>query len=224
MKARFCDDLGPDGFGWIVDEPMTRTSHALAADRKVWLVDPVDWPDAIGRALKLGEPAAVLQLLDRHNRDCAALAERLGIPHLVTPDEIPGSPFECIAVKRMKHWAETALWWHETKTLVVAEAVGTNAFTTGGRDRVGVHLLLRLTPPRVLAAYKPDRLLVGHGEGVGSDPWGSGVRPLGQGPAAAAALEHALETSRRGLPAVVLRLPFAGRRRRYSGSQDTSTT
>jgi hypothetical protein len=30
MGIRFCDDLGGDGFSWIVDESMTRTSHALA--------------------------------------------------------------------------------------------------------------------------------------------------------------------------------------------------
>ena len=72
---------------------MTRTSHALAAAGKVWLVDPVDWPDAIDRATSLGEPAGVLQLLDRHNRDSAAIAERLGVPHLTAPRELPGTPF-----------------------------------------------------------------------------------------------------------------------------------
>jgi hypothetical protein len=45
----------------------------------VWLVDPVDVPEAIERARSLGEPAAVLQLLDRHGRGCAAVAERLGV-------------------------------------------------------------------------------------------------------------------------------------------------
>ena len=198
MNLRFCDDLGPDGFSWIVAESMTRTSHALAAAGKVWLIDPVDWSDAIDRALALGEPAGVLQLLDRHNRDCAALAERLDVPLLVAPDEVPGSPFECIAVKRRKRWRETALWWPDSRTLVVAEAVGTNAFYTGGKSPVGVHLLLRMTPPKVLAAYEPDRLLVGHGEGV-------------HGPAAAAGLRHALEHSRGELPGVLVRLPFAGR-------------
>ena len=197
-ECRFCDELGQNGFSWIVDEAMTRTSHALAAAGKVWLIDPVDWPDAIDRALALGEPAGVIQLLDRHNRDCAALAERLDVPLLVAPDEVSGSPFECIAVKRRKRWRETALWWADSRTLVVAEAVGTNAFYTGGKSPVGVHLLLRLTPPKALAAYEPNRLLVGHGEGV-------------HGPAAAVGLRHALEHSRGELPGVLVRLPFAGR-------------
>ena len=198
MNLRFCDELGQNGFSWIVDEAMTRTSHALADGGKVWLVDPVDWPDAIDRTLALGEPAGVLQLLDRHNRDCAALAERLDVPLLVAPDEVSGSPFECIAVKRRKRWRETALWWPDSAMLVVAEAVGTNAFYTGGKSPVGVHLLLRMTPPKALAAYEPDRLLVGHGEGV-------------HGPAAAVELRHALEHSRGELPGVLVRLPFAGR-------------
>ena len=47
MTFRFCDDLGADGFGWIVDEAMTRTSHALAVEGRMWLVDPLDWPEAI---------------------------------------------------------------------------------------------------------------------------------------------------------------------------------
>jgi hypothetical protein len=163
---RYCDERGEHGFSWIVDEPMTRTSHALAADGKVWLVDPVDWADAIERAGSLGEPAGVLQLLDRHNRDCAALAGRLGVPHLVAPDDVPGSPFECIPVVRRSRWQERALWWAGTRTLVVAEALGTNSFFTGGKAGIGVHLLLRMTPPRMLEGHDPEHLLTGHGEGV----------------------------------------------------------
>ncbi len=199
MDVRFCDERGEHGFSWIVDEPMTRTSHALAADGKVWLVDPVDWADAIERAGSLGEPAGVLQLLDRHDRACAALAGRLGVPHLVAPDEVPDSPFECVSVVRRSRWQERALWWAETRTLVVAETLGTNAFFTGGKAPVGVHMLLRMTPPRVLGAYDPEHLLTGHGEGV-------------HGPGTADAVTSALAESRRRLPGVLARLPFAGRR------------
>lgn len=198
MGFLFCDDAGDDGFGWIVDEAMTRTSHALAADGVVWLFDPVDWPEAIERARGLGEPAGIVQLLDRHNRDCVALADRLGVPHIVVPDALPDSPFECVAVKRSSRWRETALWWPATRTLLVSEALGTNRFFTGGTSLLGVHLLLRLTPPRELGAFAPERILVGHGAGV-------------DGPGATEALREALRTSRRGLPGVLLRLPFAGR-------------
>lgn len=198
-EFRFCDDLGTDGFGWVADEAMTRTSHALAAGGKVWLVDALDWPEAIERALGLGTPAGVIQLLDRHDRDCAALADRLGVPHVVAPDELPGSPFACVPIVRRKRWRESALWWPETRTLVTADALGTNRFFTGGKAPVAVHLLLRLTPPRVLGGLEPERVLVGHGEGVHGD-------------GAADAIREALRTSRRGLPGALVRLPFAGRR------------
>jgi len=110
MTFRFCDELGPDGFGWLVEETMTRTSHALAADGRVWLVDALDWPEAIDRALGLGEPAGVIQLLDRHNRDCAPLAQRLRVPLHVVPDDLPNTPFECIPIMRRRFWRESALW------------------------------------------------------------------------------------------------------------------
>ena len=198
MELRLCDDFGADGFGWIVDESMTRTSHALAADGKVWFVDALDWPEAIDRALELGDPAGVVQLLDRHDRDCAALAARLGVPHVVVPDERPGSPFTFVPVMRRKHWHESALWWPETRTLVVADALGTNRFYTAGKAPIGVHLVLRLRPPRARAAFEPGRVLVGHGEGI-------------HGPEASRALLDAIDQSRRRLPGVLLRLPLAGR-------------
>jgi hypothetical protein len=203
---RVCDGRGRHGFSWIVDEPATRTSHVLAAGGRSWLVDPVDWPEAIDRARELGEPAGVLQLLDRHNRDCSILAARLGVPHLVTPDEIPGAPFTCVTVRRTKRWAETALWWAEERTLVVAEAVGTNNFYTAGRATAGVHLLLRLTPPRsLLGSLEPEHLLVGHGAGL-------------HGKDAADGLREALARSRAGLPRALLNMPALGvdawRRRR----------
>lgn len=205
MEVTFADETA-FGFSWVVREPMTRTSHALAGGGRVWLVDPVDWPDALERAAGLGEPAAVLQLLDRHNRDCAAIAARLGVPHLVAPATLPGTPFEAIEVKRSRRWQEVALWWEAERTLVVAEAIGTNPFFTGGRDPAGVHLLLRLTPPRrQLGALEPEHLLVGHGEGLHGD-------------AAAAGLRTALARSRTGLPRVLWRVPAlaldARRRRR----------
>ncbi len=194
MDLRFCDDLGRNGFSWIVAEPMTRTSHALATKGKVWLVDPVDWPDAIEQALSLGEPAGVLQLLDRHNRDSASIAERLGVPHLQVPAALPNTPFEVIEVKRSSRWQEVALWWPEQRTLVVAEALGTNSFFPAGDDRVGVHGLLKLTPPRMLRAYEPEHLLVGHGEGI-------------HGREATMALQKALARSRLSFFAWGLTLP-----------------
>ena len=195
MRIELCDDRGAAGFSWIVDETATRTSHALADEGRVWLVDPVDDEEMLARASTLGDPAAVIQLLDRHNRDCASLAAELGVPHLAVPDAIPDSPFETIALTRNRAWRETALWWPAARTLVVAEAIGTNQFFTAGGEAVGVHLLLRLTPPRAaLGRLAPEHVLVGHGRGV-------------HGPEAADALRQALEHSRRALPRLVGRVP-----------------
>jgi len=198
VEFRFCDDLRADGFGWIVEEAMTRTSHALVADGKVWLVDPLNWPDAIDRALTLGKLAGVIQLLDRHDRDCATLSERFAAQHAVAPDGLAGSPFTFLSIMRRKHWRESALWWPETRTLVTADALGTNRFYTAGKAPIGVHVLLRLTPPRKLGVLDAERILVGHGEGL-------------SGPGTTAALRDALETSGRRLPGVLVRLPFSGR-------------
>ena len=206
MRIELCDDRGDAGFSWIVDEPATRASHALADAGRVWLVDPVRDEDMLQRAAGLGSPAAVLQLLDRHNRDCAAVAAELDVPHLVVPDAVPDSPFEAIPLTRRRAWRETALWWPAARTLVVAEALGTNEFFVAGREAVGVHLLLRLRPPReALGGLAPEHLLVGHGRGL-------------HGQAAADGLATALEHSRGGLPRLLARVPgFAAdaiRRRR----------
>ena len=183
------------GLTWVVDEPMQRASHALATADGVWLVDPVDDDRAMDRATALGEPAGVLQLLDRHPRACERLAGRLGVPLLRLPDAVPDSPFGVITVVDVPKWREKALWWGERGVLVVAEAVGTGPmFGTPA----GIHLFLRLTPPGVLRDYDPEHLLVGHGPAV-------------HGTAAKPALEHAYRRSRVDLPKTLVRLPFTMR-------------
>jgi hypothetical protein len=209
VEIRFCDDRGAQGFSWIVDEPATRTSHVLARDGRVWLVDPVMHEPALELVRGLGEPIAVIQLLDRHNRDCAAVATTLGVPHLVVPDALADSPFDVIPLRRTKRWREVALWWPRERTLVVPEAIGTNGFYAPPGHDAGVHLLLRLTPPRdALGAFSPEHLLVGHGEGL-------------HGGAAADCLRDALDHARTGLPRTALRVPALARdaMRRRRGSQ-----
>jgi hypothetical protein len=184
------------GLSWVLREPMERASHALVIDGRVWLVDPVAVDEALERVRELGEPAGVLQLLDRHNRDCAKLAAQLGVPHLKVPDAAP--PFDALPVVRIPGWKETALWWPAKRALIVAEAVSSSEVFTGGAARVGVHFLLRPLPPTRLRAYAPEHLLMGHGVGV-------------HGPDAAAELERAYARSRRDLPRVLAKLPFAAR-------------
>ncbi len=162
---RFCDE-SDDGFGWIAEERVARTSHALAVAGRVWLVDAVLWPDALERARALGEPAGVIQLLDRHNRDCAEIAAQLGVPHLRVPDRVD-APLELIRVVNMPLWHERALWWPDRRVLVAADVLGTVGYFTPGGAPLGVHPLLRLFPPkRRLGKLDPDVVLVGHGEGV----------------------------------------------------------
>ncbi len=194
MPASF-DDFG-FGFSWVMREAMTRTSHALATDDGVWLVDPVDEPEAMERVAALGAPAGVLQLLDRHNRDCAAVAARLGVPHLRVPDAVPGAPFTFVRVIDMPIWHEVALWWPERRVLVVAEVVGTNESYTLGQGAAGVQGTLRLRPPGALRGYQPEHLLVGHGRGI-------------HGPEATEALAGAYARSRRDLPRLALFVPKA---------------
>ena len=185
------------GLTWVVEEPMERAFHALVDDGQVWLVDPLDGPE-VEDAAALGRPVGVLQLLDRHNRDCAEIAARLGIPHLKVPDSVPNSPFGAIAAVRIPGWKETALWWPARKALVVAEVLAANRMHTGGEQRVGMHLFLRPWPPKSLRGYRPEHLLLGHGHGV-------------HGPDAVSAVETAYVRARRDLPRVLRGLPSAAR-------------
>ena len=189
------------GFGWIAPErPRLRlTSHALLAGDGVWVVDPIDGEGVGERVRALGEPAGVIQLLDRHTRDCAAFARSNGVPHHVVPFVDVG-PFESIPLVRRSRWQEAALWWPERRVLVCADALGTvpHYFALGG-ESLGVHPVLRLTPPRRLAGLEPEHVLCGHGEGVHED--------------AAEALREALEHSRRRLPRLLLEGPAAAVRR-----------
>jgi hypothetical protein len=184
------------GLSWEVAEAARRTSHAIrTADGRVWLVDPVDHPDALARVAALGEPAAVLQLIDRHNRDCAAIAARLGVPHLDVPDAVADSPFQAIPVLRSSRWRETALWWPERELLVVAEAIGTaEVFTAGGHGAVGMHPILRPRPPQALRGYRPEHLLCGHGPPV-------------HGAAARGGVEWAYAHARGDIPRLLLSIP-----------------
>lgn len=166
---------------------MQRASHAVAADGRVWVIDPVADDSALARARELGDPAGVVQLLDRHGRDCGFVAEQLGVPHYEVPEQPPaGAAFEVLPLLRRRWWHEVALWYPEQRTLVCADAVGTAQYYRAPGERLGVSPLLRLTPPRRLLAVEPDHVLVGHGEGIHED--------------AAAAIREAVRLARRRSP------------------------
>jgi hypothetical protein len=183
----------PLGLTWVEHSRTARSAHAIVSEQRVWLIDPFDDEEALAVAASLGEPAGVLQLLDRHNRHCQALAARLGVPLLRLPDSAPETPFEVVPILSRPGWREIALWWPDERALIVAEAIGTAPAFALGR-RAGVHPMLRLTPPRSqLAAYRPERLLVGHGSTIESG--------------GAHALDEALDHARTDIPRLLISLP-----------------
>ena len=199
MSELAIDEYG-FGLSWVVKEPMARASHALRDDGGgVWLIDPVDEPEAVERAQALGTPAGVIQLLDRHERDGAGLAERFGVPlHRLPAEGIPGCPLEPFKVVDVPRWREKGLWWEAKRALVVAEVVGTVGYFRGPAKLAGIHPFVRLVPPGAPRRYEPEHLLTGHG------------MPL-HGEDAARGLEEAYRRSRRDIPAVIVKLPLSFR-------------
>ena len=186
MSIGFVDESDA-GFGWIESAKMQRTSHALVAGGQVWILDPIEAPGIDERVRALGEPAGVIQLLDRHGRDSAAFAARFGVPLHVAPAALPGLPFELLPVVRSRWWREVALWWPERRLLACADVLGTIPFFRAGDEPVGMHPFLRLRPPRPLRGLGVEQLLVGHGEGL-------------NGAGTAAVVEDALRSARRRIP------------------------
>jgi hypothetical protein len=186
VPLRFEDEF-EHGFGWSIEgERLQRTSHAIRAQDRVWLTDVVDGEGLDERLRAQGEPAGVVQLLDRHKRDCATVAERLGVPLLVTPfTEAEGAPFVAFPIVRQRFWREVALWFAEQRTLVCGDALGSLGYFRAPGEPFGVHPALRLFPPRrSLAGLEPEHILFGHGEGF-------------HGPEVPEALDTALATARR---------------------------
>lgn len=163
-----------DGWGlsWVAAEPafMQRGSHAVRGDGGVWLFDPVDG-DGLDEAIAgLGTVRGVVQLVDRHPRDCAVLAQRYGVPlHRVPKDGVPGLAAEPIVLHDRPWWREVAFWLPERRALVVGESVGTAPYFVMDGDRLGLHPLARIDPPEALLGRDPGHLLPGHGEALSGD-------------------------------------------------------
>jgi hypothetical protein len=185
-----------DAISWSFDagSAVTRNSTAVAVDGGCLLVDPVDGPGLDDLIATLGDVVGVCTLLDRHRRDAAKIASRLGCPQLV-PSTLAGSGEPLVvagvqerAILAAPGWNESALWLPERRLLVSADALGTTRyFLSTPNESVGVHPLLRLRPP--VGAFRgldPVAIAVGHGAPVVE--------------AASAALERAIATARSGLP------------------------
>jgi len=200
------------GVGWMAypEEGMERASHALAVpsedgDADVWVIDPVDAPGLDDLLASLGTVAGVVVGVDRHKRDADVIAQRHSVPIFVQEwmtgvasaftattarfsGELADTGFRALEIRNssIPPWQEVGLY--DGETLVVPEAVGTAEFFRAGDERLGVHPMLRLVPPRdVLGNLDPDRILVGHGGGIQEDT--------------SEALADALSGSRRRAPA-----------------------
>ena len=200
------------GVGWIAypNEAMERASHAVAVPNEeadeddVWVIDPVDAPGVDDLLAEFGSVAGVVVGLDRHKRDAETIATRHDVPVYV-PEWMTGvadamdatvrrfgrrladTGFESIRIRdsTVPPWQEVGLF--DGETLVVPESLGSASYFRGDRERLGVHPMLRFTPPRTaLSGLDPDRVLVGHGVGALED--------------AGAAVEDALAESRRKAP------------------------
>ena len=149
-----------------------------------------------------------------HARDAAAVATRYGVPvtvpagvdralgHLNPPSgvdvdvervdgRLPGTDVSLHRVSPMGAWIEAVCWRDRDRMLYVPESLGTADPFVVGDERLGVIFYARPFPPRdALAEFEPDRVLVGHGDGVFDD--------------AAAALADALDGSRRRFPRAVV--------------------
>lgn len=193
------------GTGWIAypDEDMQRASHVLDGEDGLYLIDPVSFEGIEEFLADRGEVAGVVLLLDRHKRDAAELANRFRVPvhvpefmadverELDAPvetfgDELPGTGYDVHTLMDNSFWKEAVLWDEDTATLLVPEAVGTASFFLAGGERLGVSPVLRMTPPKRLRGFDPERILVGHGPGVHEE--------------AAAALDDAISGARRRSP------------------------
>jgi hypothetical protein len=181
-------DRRDHGVGWLAypDEKMQRASHAVEVDGDVYVIDPVDVEGLDDLLGEFGDVAGVCIGLDRHKRDSAKLANRHDVPVYV-PDFFTGveadldAPVERvhreiddtgIGVHRLvdnRFWQEAAFYDEDHETLVVPEAVGTADYFLGKGERLGVHPMLRLKPPRKLKRFDPERVVVGHGAGVRED-------------------------------------------------------
>lgn len=200
------------GVGWIAypGETMERASHAIAVPNEesetddVWVFDPVDAPGLDDLLSELGTVAGVVVGLDRHKRDSAEIATRHDAPVYVADwmtgvaDELDApverfgsrladSGFEAFRIRdsSVPPWQEVGFF--DGETLIVPESLGSASYFRGARERLGVHPMLRFTPPtEALSGLNPNRVRVGHGVGVTDR--------------AAVAVEDALSGSRRKAP------------------------
>lgn len=174
-------DHWENGFGWIAkpEENMRRTSHAFV-DNGVYLVDPVDAKNLDQKLDERGEVKGIVILFGRHVRDSEKLAERHDC-HIYVPEwferelnaevekisnSVPGTDWEIQTVVDSRISKEAALYHKKTKTLLVADSLGTANHLRGRGEKLGMSPLYRINPPQKLLDFEPERIFCGHGKGI----------------------------------------------------------
>lgn len=195
------------GVGWIAhpEEGGLRTSHAMVGeDGGVWVIDPLDAPGVDELLADLGEVTGVVVLSNYHARDGGVIADRHDVPvylpqwldrvaeRVDAPIEryaqtLGSSGFVVHRCTPLPGWQEGIAYRQSDGTLYTPDVLGTGSDWTVGEERMALFVLARLFPPAVLEQFAPERVLVGHGEGVFED--------------AAVALDTALTGARRRFPA-----------------------
>jgi hypothetical protein len=181
---------------------MRQSSTALAVDGKVWLFDPLRMEGLEREIGALGEAAGIVSTIGWHDRDVDWFASLYGVPVYMArwlrnklfnaraervDGTVPGTPFRLIDTSMrgaLSFWSESAVWWPEEALLVTGDCLGTASYFHLPEERLGVHPVVRLSPPRVLATLQPRRIFCGHGESTGD-----------AGPGASALLDRALRTA-----------------------------
>lgn len=195
------------GVGWFAhpDERGKRASHAIVgSDGGVWVIDPLDAPGVDELLTEFGDVAGVAVLSNYHARDASIVAARHDVPvylphwmdRVADRVDVPieryaqtlgTSGFTVHRCSPVPGWQEGIAYRRSDRTLYVPDVLGTVSDWTVGEERIALFLLARLFPPAVLDQFTPERILVGHGEGIFED--------------ASAALDEALVGARRRFPA-----------------------
>lgn len=204
-------DRWDDGFGWFAhpDEFGLRASHAIQGEDGVWVFDPLDAPGVHDRLDELGTVTGIVVQGNFHSRDAAAFSERYDVPvylptwmdgvaervetqteRIQAPlgewAELGASGIMVQTINPLTFTREAVVYRPSDGTLRIADALNTlGGFI--GNERITCTFLHRFDPPREpFEDLDPERILVGHGEGVFND--------------AAGALEYTLNNARRYLP------------------------
>ncbi|THE63970.1 hypothetical protein D8Y22_15285 [Salinadaptatus halalkaliphilus] len=202
-------DRWESGVGWLAhpEEAGQRASHAVCTAEGCWLLDPLWAPGIEDRLEDLPEPVVGVAVCSAwHARDADRFARIYDVPVFVpewmgrVPERVDapleryrGDLADSIRLERcepMPGWSEAMLFWEDHETLYVPDSIGTIEAFTVGEERLGLELVRRLSPPRQLRTLEPERVLVGHGEGILDD--------------ATRALEYALADQTRRFPRALL--------------------